>query len=184
MFGLLGYNGRVGFGDATPANASAVEAAIEKVPVPWTPDASKTRGDFRLYDLDEAKLFAPGRPTGEKRPKELSPGEVYRGAFETRMTFVNLEPQELGRLLLAMGIGSGATTTFHLRVGGVKYDGKGAVEAAPRRLRLTKPKAAELSDAACREQCIAWIAAARGSRWADVFWPKLEEVAAALGPKP
>ncbi len=179
LFGLLGYNGRVGFGDAVPAGppAAAVEVTVEKVPVPWTP--RQTLGDFRLYDLEEARLLAPGRPTAERQPKELA-REVYRGAFDTRMTFVNLETQELGRLLLAMGAGAGEETRFYLRLGGVKYDGKGAVEVAPQALRLARPRQEEAAGDACREQCDKWIAAARRSPWAGTFWPKLEEVATVL----
>jgi hypothetical protein len=182
LFGMLGYNGRVGFSDAAPVDPSAVTVTVEKVPVPWTPDGSKTRGDFRLYDLEEAKLLTPGRLTAERRPKELA-REVYRGTFEARMTFVNLEEQELGRLLLTMGIGSGGTVKFFLRLGGVKYDGKGAVVATPQAVRLASPRRAALSGEAAAEQCAAWIGSARGARWAEAFWPKLEELAVVLGPR-
>jgi hypothetical protein len=181
LFGLLGYNGRLSFSDASPASAAAVQVEIEKVPVPWTPDPGKTRGDFRLYDLEEATQLAPGRRIAEKRPKELA-REVYRGAFETRMSFANLEPQELGRVLLALGLGYGPTTEFLLRLGGVKYDGKGAVDAAPERLRLALPRPESLAGDECRKRCSEWVAAARASRWADSFWSKLEEVATVLQP--
>jgi RAMP superfamily len=182
VFGTLGYNGRVGFGDAVPAGPSAVAVTVEKVSVPWTPDASKTHGDFRLYDLEEARLVAPGRATAERRPKELA-REVYRGAFDTRMTFANLEEQELGRLLLAMGMGSGGQARFYLRLGGVKYDGKGAAGVTAREVRLAWPRRAMLLGEEAEAQCATWIAAARASRWDDTFWPKLEELAAVLGPR-
>lgn len=183
LFGHLGYSGRLGFGDAAPAEAGKVRVEVQKVPVPWKPDPSKTPGDFRLYDLQEATFFEKGRPTPQPRPRDLS-REVYLGAFDTRMTFSNLEPQELGRVLLAMGIGTDRATRFWLRLGGVKYDGKGAVKVVPYNLRLVKPRPRTYEDEACGEEYVKWIGAARASEWATIFWPKLEELAAILHLQP
>ncbi|MDP9119879.1 MAG: RAMP superfamily CRISPR-associated protein [Acidobacteriota bacterium] len=182
LFGLLGYNGRVSFSDAVPATPTSVLIQVQRVPIPWTPDPGKTRGDFRLYDLAEATALDPGRRTVQKQAKDLS-RQVYLGIFETRMIFVNLQPQELGRILLAMGLGTDRSTRFLLRLGGVKYDGKGAVKVVPRQLRLVKPTPRTFDAEACGEQYVKWIGAARASLWAETFWPKLEQLSTLLYPK-
>lgn len=181
LFGLLGYSGRLSFSDAVAADPNGVQVEVEKVPVPWPPDAAKTPGDFRLYDLAEATLPGAGRPTVEKQPKELA-RQVYLGTFAARMAFTNLEPEELGRVLLAMGVGTDRTTRFSLRLGGVKYDGKGAVKVVPHHLSLVKPsqKLAHGVEA-CGEEYVRWIRAASESKWAQSFWAPLERLAAVLG---
>jgi RAMP superfamily len=182
VFGVLGYAGRLGFTDARPQPPNAARVEVQKVPIPWTPDASKTAGDFRLYDLEEATTFEKGRRTPQPAPKKLS-REVFVGAFETRMTFWNLESQELGRLLLAMGVGADEATRFPLRLGGVKYDGKGTVSVSPHRLRLARPEARDHEGEAYGAEQARWIEAARSSPWAGPFWPKLLELAAILRPQ-
>jgi hypothetical protein len=181
LFGLLGYSGRLSFTDAVPPEPGAVQVEVQKVPVPWTPDPSKTPGDFRLYDLQEATFLPPGRKTAQKQPKELA-REVYHGAFATRMTFTNVTAEELGRLLLAMGLGTDRNTRFLLRLGGVKYDGKGGVKVAPEKLALAKPRPQIAEGEACGIECADWIGIAGRSPWAATFWPKLEQLAAILRP--
>src|SRR6201992_4375311 len=178
VFGRLGYNGRVSFSDAVAAAPpSGVRVEVRRVPIPWPPKASTTPGDFRIYDLEEATFREPGRQTVQKQPGVLA-REVYIGTFETRMTFCNLDPQELGRILLALGLGTDrATRSLPLR-GGVKYDGKGAVKVVPSHLRLVTPRVRTREGLeACGEECAAWIRAARTSEWAAAFWPTLEQLA-------
>jgi hypothetical protein len=178
LFGLLGWSGRVSLGDAVPARPGSVQVQVRKVPIPWQPDGSKTGGDFRVYDLEEARMLDPERKVWMKRPKELA-REVFTGELETRMTFWNATPEELGRLFLSMGLGP-EETRFLLRLGGVKYDGQGGVQVTPRVLRLTSPRRATLEAEECEERCARWVRMARESAWGSRFWPRLEELANAL----
>lgn len=180
LFGLAGYSGRVSFTDAVPAGPEAVKVEVGKVPIPWTPKADRTPGQFRLYDLGEATFLAPGRKTAQSAPRILA-REVFSGTFETRLQIANAAPSEIGRLLLALGLGADLSTRFYLRLGGVKYDGKGAVRVAPLALSLAggdSPREGE----ACHAECRRWIEAARTSPWAGPFWPKLDELARVLAP--
>jgi RAMP superfamily protein len=179
LFGLLGWSGRVSFGDASPASPGAVEVKVEKVPIPWLPHADKTRGEFRVYDLGKAVQFDPDRRVWEARPKELT-REVFSGRFETRLTFWNLSREQLGRLMLCMGIGEDSSTRFLLRLGGVKYDGKGGVEVSPQELCLATPERSTLSGDRCKDAVTGWIDAAHKSDWGATFWPELEKVAKVL----
>ena len=176
LFGRLSYAGRVGFSDAVPAG-SGVKIQVRKVPVPYQGQAHRTPGDFRVYDFQEDTV--PG--SREKRLKEMA-REVYTGTFETRLTFRNLTPEELGRLLLAMGFGEDGKERFFLRLGGVKYDGQGAVRVTPVSLRMIFPKRRTLEQDDCARECGEWIKSARSSSWAQTFWPKLEEAAKVLQP--
>jgi hypothetical protein len=180
LFGVLGWTGRVSFGDAVPAGDGAVQVRVENVPTPWVPHGDKTRGDFRIYDLAESEQFDEDTRTWRKRPKDLT-REVYTGTFATRMTFWNASEVELGRLLIALGLGAGEETRFDLRLGGVKYDGKGAVTLAPKDLRLSagaRPR--DLADEACRQQCMAWIMAARTPGWGRTFERALDDLVRTL----
>ena len=179
LFGLLGWNGRVGFDDALPVDPAAVQIEVQKVPIPWTPSPMKSQGQFRLYDSTEATQPDVDRKVYVRKPKELA-REVFSGRFEARMRFCNLTPEEMGRLLLSMGIGSDERTSFYLRLGGLKYDGKGLVKVEPNSLRLTTPLRRDLLALECSRQCSAWIESARASSWADTFWPTLEKVAEVL----
>jgi hypothetical protein len=179
LFGLLKWSGRVSFGDAVPARPGSVQVQVQKVPIPWKPDGSKTEGDFRVYDLEEARMFDEGRRVWTRRPKELA-REVFTGELEGRMTFWNASPEELGRLLLAMGLGPDEDTRFLLRLGGVKYDGKGGVQITPHAIHLAAPRRLVLQEEKCEERCSRWIRMAKESAWGSRFWPKLEELATAL----
>jgi hypothetical protein len=195
LFGLLGWSGRVSFGDAVPVGA--VEVATAKVPVPWKPDAASTKGEFRFYDFDDAREPArePASGPRDRRPGTARPvrpkvlvREVFRGEFETRMTFWNLTAVELGRLLLSLGVGSDSgsdpSVRFLLRVGGAKYDGKGAVAVTPSRFLLRHPARESVEAEACRARAAPWITAARESAWGLTFWPTLQALAAVLGGQP
>jgi RAMP superfamily protein len=177
LFGVLGRSGRVGFDDARPAGREAVQVEVREVPVPWSPQ--KPQGDVSLYDFQEAKQFDRDRKVFVNLPKELS-REVFVGTFETRLTFWNVTQEELGRLLLSMGIGADEATRFFLRLGGVKYDGKGAVRVRPRALTLAMSNRRSLEGESVQREIAGWLEAARESDWARAFWPKLEEVAKLL----
>jgi CRISPR/Cas system CSM-associated protein Csm3 (group 7 of RAMP superfamily) len=177
LFGLLSRTGRVGFDDAKPAEAQSVRVEVRDIPTPWTPQ--KPAGDVSLYDFQEAKQFDRDRKVFVKSPKDLS-REVFTGTFETSMTFWNVTQEELGRLLLSMGISADDATGFFLRLGGVKYDGKGAVKVRPRLLTLASPARKSMKDIPLQQEVAGWLETARTSTWAGAFWPKLEEVAKLL----
>lgn len=177
LFGLLSRTGRVGFDDARPAGPPPVRVEVREVPVPWTPQ--RPQGDVSLYDFQEAKQFDRDRKVFVNLPKELS-REVFVGTFETCMTFWNVTQEELGRLLLSMGVGADEATAFFLRLGGVKYDGKGAVKVQPQALTLVSPDRKNVEDDPLQREIAGWLEAARTSTWAGAFWPKLEEVAKLL----
>ncbi len=179
LFGFPGWTGRVSFCDAAPAEPGLADVTVQKVPIPHLPHAEKTQGDFRLYDLEEARMPGPDRRTSTKRPKELA-REVFTGCFTTTMTFVNTTPQELGRLLLAMGLGPDLSTQFFLRLGGVKYDGKGAAKVSPLGITLCAPRRKRLSAEEARPVCQKWITTAQASEWGLTFRPTLEQLADAL----
>lgn len=180
LFGTLSWNGRVGFSDAVPTEPEAVRVEVREVPVPWNdPNSPKAEG-FRVYDLGRAlEPKAEGRVRRE-RARELA-REVFVGRFVTRLAFTNLRPDELGRLCLALGLGGGANG-FFLRLGGVKYDGGGAVQVRPHALRRAAGLRSreELPGERCQKAVDAWIAAALRSHWAETFEPKLRELARTL----
>ncbi len=180
LFGLMSWSGRAGFGDAKPSSPGSVQVKVAKLPIPWLPRPEKTRGEFRLYDLREAEQFDRDRRVWTKRSKELS-REVFSGEFETRLNFRNVSWEELGRLLLCMGLGTDDRTRFALRLGGVKYDGKGAVLVRPRSLQLVAPRRRTLQEADLQNEITGYIAEARNSEWAVKFWTGLEKLAATLG---
>ena len=169
LFGVLGRSGRVGFDDARPAKAG-VRVEVREVTVPYPPP--RLECDVCLYDLRET-----AQRNGDRR--KLS-REVFVGIFETRMSFWNVTTEELGRLLFCMGIGLDEATRFFLRLGGVKYEGKGGVTVGPQALVLASPSRKSLQGDAVKRELDGWIQSARASKWAGTFWPKLEEVAKLL----
>jgi hypothetical protein len=170
LFGVLGRSGRVGFDDARPAKEGSVRVEVREVPMPYPPP--RLECDVCLYDLQKIQQRNGDRKTLAR--------EVFLGTFETRMTFWNVKPEELGRLLLCMGFGMAELTRFFLRLGGVKYDGKGAATVLPRQLVLASPSRNTLQGDALKRELDGWLQSARDSEWAKTFWPKLEEVAGLL----
>jgi RAMP superfamily len=178
LFGVPGRSGRAGFDDARPTGPDAVRVEVREVPIPYPPQ--KPEGEISLYDLQEATVLDKDREVYVPRTRELS-REVFVGTFETRMTFWNATQEELGRVLLSMGIGADEATRFFLRLGGVKYDGKGAARVRPSVLVLAKPARKSFVGPDCDQETAGWITAAQNSTtWAPAFWPKLQEVAALL----
>lgn len=125
--GLKLHQGRIGFDDARPASADAVEVTMERVPEGHEPHGEHTRGDYRLYDLDPGRFWnASAERTVPREP--ILAREVYRGRFEGRAAFWSLSTLELGLLILALGRGPAPDVRFPLRLGGVRFHGQGAVE--------------------------------------------------------
>ena len=133
LFGRLDWQGRVTFSDAEPVGP--VEAFIAKVPTPFEPHEDQTKGDQRHYNLGPAKKKNKDTSEWEERPEDF-PREVYRGTFQTTLSFWNTSQDEMGRLLLCMGLQPDGSPRFHLRLGGATYHGKGGVAVEPRELML------------------------------------------------
>src|SRR5206468_9437226 len=130
-------------------------------------NGSKTPGEFRLYDL------APDSPPGTGgAPRKRYSREVFTGCFLSRLTFTNASPEELGRLLLCLGFDGGEEApSFPLRLGGVKYDGQGAVRVTAESLAVRAPRREDLDRDAGAARIATWIAGALASPWAASFRP-------------
>ena len=176
LFGFLGWRGRLGFDDGIPTEPGLVTIASERLPIPWEPKGWRTPGAFRWYDLAPARFKPKGSRVSQPAPRVLS-REVYRGRFRTRLAFWNVTSLELGRVLLAMGCQSGGQTRFHLRLGGMKFDGKGALRVTPTRLVLSFPERTNLEGPACLELCDSWLKAVGTAGSEQSFWQGLEELA-------
>jgi hypothetical protein len=118
LFGHLGYAGRLAFDDAVPEDDDAVRVRLIEVPVAWGP--RRSHGSFRLYNGKPAL----GQDGAE--PRDWVSTELYQGRFRCQVRFRNVEPQELGRLFLTLGLGGG-DLSFFPKLGGKKFDGQGAV---------------------------------------------------------
>ena len=189
LFGCLGWSGRVSFDDAVPDPAAPGVAEVVDVPTPWKPRPERTPGEFRIYDLSAFRPSAhgkkrPRRPATPPPPVLRIAREVYRGRFRGVLRFENATAEELGRLLLALGLAPEGKRRFPLRLGGVKYDGKGAVGVRPERIYLMFPRPETLEGEACDERCDAWLAVALKSPAASRFEGTLQQLADILTSSP
>jgi hypothetical protein len=175
LFGARGHLGRVSFSDAVPYKDGSVRVAVRKLPVGHESHGSKTKGDFRFYDLTP-----DSSPGSGGAPRETHSREVFTGWFRARLAFTNANPEELGRLLLCLGLGNEGAPGFPLRLGGVKYDGQGAVRVAAESLVVRAPRREDLKSDACGARLTAWIAEALGSPWGATFRPTYDEISATL----
>lgn len=174
LFGARGYLGRVSFSDAVADES--VRVFVRNLPVGQEAHGSKTPGDFRLYDLAPDSL-----PSFGGAPRETHSREVFMGCFRSRLAFTNASPEELGRLLLCLGFGGGAEGPgFPLRLGGVKYDGQGAVQVTAESLAVRAPRREDLEGDACAARLATWIAGALASSWAASFRPTYCQLSATL----
>ncbi len=177
LFGCLGWTGRVTFTDARPH--CDVKVAVAAVPLPWEPKAEKTGGEFRVYDLGPCLQKDPNGQ-GRRPAPEVVAREVLHGTFETRLVFWNVTEEELGRLLLAMGMATDPELRFHLRLGGVKYHGRGGVEVLPTSLTLVQPKTETLGREASGHRCEQYRKVANSAPWGDTFRGTLRQLAQLL----
>ncbi|MFY9823117.1 MAG: RAMP superfamily CRISPR-associated protein [Thermoanaerobaculia bacterium] len=178
LFGARGHLGRVSFSDAVPYddNSSSVHIIVRNLPIGHESHGSKTQGEFRFYDL------APDASSGKgEAPRQTHAREVFTGKFRARLAFTNANPEEIGRLLLTLGLGKGEEITgFPLRLGGVKYDGQGAMRIAAESLTVRAPRRESLKGDACRERLETWITEALGSSWGTSFRSTYDEISSLL----
>lgn len=115
LFGALGYAGRLAFGEATPT-----KLILKKTQVPngWTPQ-EPVDGHVRVYDL------SPDRDQEGQIRETPETTRAVAGVFTSKVRVLNASQEELGILLLAVGLN--APSSPGLRLGGKKFHGLGAV---------------------------------------------------------
>jgi hypothetical protein len=175
LFGARGHLGRISFSDATPDGNDSVHVTVRQLPVGHESHGSKTQGDFRLYDL--AKDSPPGSGGA---PRETHSREVFMGRFRTRLAFTNANSEELGRLLLTMGLGKEGVPGFPLRLGGVKYDGQGAMNVTVESVTVRAPRRESIESGACDARLALWMDEALQSAWGTTFRSTYDEVSTTL----
>jgi hypothetical protein len=171
LFGARGHLGRISFSDAVADES--VKVLVRQLPMGHEAHGFRTPGDFRLYDLSPDSVGGAPRKTFSR--------EVFTGCFLSRLAFTNASSEELGRLLLCLGFDGGeGAPSFPLRLGGVKYDGQGAVRVTAESLALRAPRREEMDRDACAARIAEWIAKALTSPWAANFRPTYDQLSAML----
>lgn len=118
VFGAPGFAGRARFQEAVPAAGGRAWIGTAQVPLGWPPKKARKEGTYRVYRQSKD----PERQTEETT-------RVAWGRFSTRLNVINLSDEELGLVLVSLGVGwDGAGPK--LRVGGKKYHGFGAVDVS------------------------------------------------------
>lgn len=117
LFGTLGYAGRLAFGEAVPEKKTP--PMKRSVPNAWHPQ-KPVEEHVRIYDL------SPDRDNKTKKLRKTHEStRAVAGTFGSKARVVNASDEELGILLLAMGLNSPSSPG--LRLGGKKFHGLGAV---------------------------------------------------------
>jgi len=145
LFGTLGRRGHFSFDDAMPAGACRLEKA--KIRSPYSP---RLKAGRRFY-LPHNSLPHPSQP----KPRTLVINALEKGSrMRTTLRFTEAEREEIGWVLLGLGIGH-----FAPRLGGGKYDDLGRVSwrVVDVRLRQGFGKEEVLEDAAAGSTAAEWI---------------------------
>ncbi len=112
LFGELGHQGHAGFDDAEPI--APVTLSLIHLSVPYPPQHATGR---RFYGL---------LPAGAQQERQVPALAIPAGArLRSSLRLRNVTPEELGGLLVSLGVG-----LFVLRVGGGRYDGYGCVRVS------------------------------------------------------
>ena len=112
LFGDLGHHGHAGFDDAEPVEP--VTLSLIHLSVPYPPQHATGR---RFYGL---------LPAGAQQERRIPALAIPAGArLRSSLRVRNVSPDELGGLLVSLGVGF-----FVLRVGGGRYDGYGCVRVS------------------------------------------------------
>ncbi|GBD08597.1 hypothetical protein HRbin22_00838 [Candidatus Thermoflexus japonica] len=133
LFGTTGYRGRVHFTDAVPVGE--VKTEIIKIADLWPPRQIRGRKFYQNKRFQRLDL----KPAKNHRFLEAVP----KGArLQTTLFFENLEEEELGLLLRALGLDQHPEDpqrvifAFPVKVGGAKPRCLGGVRFTPKRIRL------------------------------------------------
>jgi len=133
LFGTTGYRGRVHFADATPIGE--VRTEIIKIADLWPPRQIRGRKFYQSKAFQKLDL----KPAKNHRFLEAVPKGVR---FQTTLFFENLQEEELGLLLRALGLDQHLedpqrmVLAFPVKLGGAKPRCLGGVRFAPKRIRV------------------------------------------------
>lgn len=133
LFGALGFQGRVSFCDTRPLDPQGI-TEIFPLSVRWQSRLRKPEGR-RFYFHNKPSSSCPRNPrTGQPLPEERV--EVVREGteFHLEMLFTNLSQEEIGLLLLAMGVAP--DHHFDLKLGGGKNRRLGSVRFEVEEIQL------------------------------------------------
>ena len=169
MFGSLGYQGQVRFSDAVLRKG--ISTGWVEMPALYAP-----RGRAGLYfergQVKGRKFYRHGRPaTGNTPVEACPPGAV----LDFTVQFENLQPAELGLLLIALGQGE---PKLYPKLGGGKPACYGSVEVRITELEVFEEMEAAYADydaAAVTQDWQPYLEAAIGSDL--VLAPQLKELA-------
>jgi hypothetical protein len=112
----MGYQGNIRIADAhlTPTQAGKYATRIEHMPGLFSPTPER-RGYYHRNAVFGRKFYYNGKRSIGKVPVEVCP-EGSR--FDLRLSFTNLATEELGLLLIALGLSE--NHPFRLKIGGAK----------------------------------------------------------------
>lgn len=129
IFGALGYQGQVRFGDAVLTGG--------QTEIRGAPQLFRPRPEAPIY-LDQSrslkgrKFYMHGKPASGDLPLEVCP---VNSTFRFRVDFENLTPGELGLLLIALGLGE---PRWYPKLGGGKPACLGTIEVVEPKVEITE----------------------------------------------
>jgi CRISPR/Cas system CSM-associated protein Csm3 (group 7 of RAMP superfamily) len=138
IFGAMGFQGNVRIGDAPlkPDAKGRHATRVESIPALYAP-SPRRRAYFLHGRVAGRKFFMHGRRARGATPIEVCP-EGSR--FDFSLRFENLESEELGLLLIALGLSD--KHPFRLKVGGAKPSCFGSIEVRVEELMASSSSAA------------------------------------------
>jgi len=122
IFGAMGFLGKVKFGDAVQEEGGKIE--VWELPQMFRPQTN---------DPDGRKFYMHGKQAKGEQPVQVVPENQF---FSFKLRFDNLEPTEIGVLVLAMGLSPRPGESLRLKLGGFKPACLGSVEFEPERLMI------------------------------------------------
>jgi CRISPR/Cas system CMR subunit Cmr6 (Cas7 group RAMP superfamily) len=133
MFGALGYQGRIGFDDASLIRGGV---SVHSIQSPYPPNERGSRYKDAKGLFDGRKFYYHGEPVDSETGE---PYQVIREDSEFRflMNFESLTPEELCLVLAAMGI----LDNIVIKMGGGKQAMLGSVEIFVDKLEMRDSKA-------------------------------------------
>lgn len=153
LFGELGHQGHAGFDDAEPI--APVTLSLIHLSVPYPPQHATGR---RFYGL---------LPAGAQQERQVPALAIPAGArLRSSLRLRNVTPEELGGLLVSLGVG-----LFVLRVGGGRYDGYGCVRVSVVDFALRTGAAVTRAAVESRAETVAQSV----TTWTQAFRPTCRE---------
>jgi len=136
IFGTLGFQGRVSFCDTQPVNPQGV-TEISSIGVRWQGRLEDGRRFYFHSKPSSSRPIDPrkGQPLPEERVEVVREGTE----FHLEALFENFSKEEMGLLLLAMGVSP--DHRFDLKLGGGKNRRLGSVQFEVESIQLLSPEA-------------------------------------------